>query len=509
MQRSTVFFLILFLSFGLALAQPEVSVVADNVATGSPLYYDHTPNVARSSNGDLVAVWKSADNQVVFSKYDPSFMTWSPAVPISNAGDQALKAGIAADDNGNLYCTWQQRETSGEDWAIFFSKYDGASWTTPVNLTGNDAENEECGIAVNSLGHVFVAWNTDAEPDSSEWVLCIKSEDGGSTWSNPDTLSSNEGIIGGTSTTSGRPVLAKAAGGKMVCAWHEEPDGHPQRESFIAQYDGASWSDEIVYIDVADSANSMYPTIAADSDDNIYMMYVSFISVEEVKMLKKAWGDAAWPNEPSVLFSDPQVTKPNLVIDSNDDMYVIFRRDNAADTTYGLEEEAYMTSDDLGVTWSDQVRLSRENYDAGYGSVALRPSGEGVDFLWRESYVPNSDDADTTAILHARINTLTSIEGQNRTVLKDFQLQQNYPNPFNPSTQITFNIPQAGIFELAVYDLTGRKIRVLESGKLTAGQHTAEWNAVNESGRKAASGIYFYQLKGKNISLTKKMVLVK
>ena len=89
----------------------------------------------------------------------------------------------------------------------------------------------------------LLAWNTDAESNGLEYVLCIYSDDGGENWSSPpDTLSSADGIIGGTSTTSGRPVLARGTNGKMVCTWHEELDLFPNRETFVNQFDGSQYS---------------------------------------------------------------------------------------------------------------------------------------------------------------------------------------------------------------------------------------------------------------------------
>ena len=142
MRVFTVIFILCLIIGGTGvMAQSTPSVVADEIATNDPLYYNHTPNVARTSDGKLFVVWKSADDQIVFSTYDDAFETWSAPVALSSSGDEAVKAGIAADDNGNIYCIWQQRETSGEDYAIFLIKYDGANWSTPANLTGNDAEN--------------------------------------------------------------------------------------------------------------------------------------------------------------------------------------------------------------------------------------------------------------------------------------------------------------------------------------------------------------------------------
>ena len=263
-------FTLLLVMWGSVLAQTSPMVVAGEVLIKSPLYYNHTPNIARTSDGKIVTVWNAAEGQIVFSEYDAVFGTWSPPIALSNAGNKAEKAGITTDENGNIFVVWQQRETSGQDYAIYFTRKMNGFWLTPTNLTGNDVENEEASIALNDQGTIFVAWNTDAEPDGAEFVLCVTSTDGGTSWSDPVRLSSEDGIIGGGSTTSGRPYLARATSGKMVCAWHEEPEGHTDRESFINQYDGSNWLGEISFIYEADSANTMYPAVAVDSKDNIY-----------------------------------------------------------------------------------------------------------------------------------------------------------------------------------------------------------------------------------------------
>ncbi len=90
-----------------------------------------------------------------------------------------------------------------------------------------------------------------------------------------------------------------------------------------------------------------------------------------------------------------------------------------------------------------------------------------------------------------------------------FTLAQNYPNPFNPSTKIGYFLPSAGYYSLIVYDLLGRKVRVLFSGDQPAGPGTAYWDGVDAVGRPVASGIYFYRLQGSEIVSVRKMTLVK
>jgi len=87
----------------------------------------------------------------------------------------------------------------------------------------------------------------------------------------------------------------------------------------------------------------------------------------------------------------------------------------------------------------------------------------------------------------------------------EFALVQNYPNPFNPATTINYRLDQAGMVNLVIYDLLGRKVTTLVDEMKTLGNHTITWNAED-----FASGIYFYRIEtGDSKVLTQKMLLVK
>ena len=88
-------------------------------------------------------------------------------------------------------------------------------------------------------------------------------------------------------------------------------------------------------------------------------------------------------------------------------------------------------------------------------------------------------------------------------------LHQNYPNPFNPSTTISFTVATRGPVELSVFDLLGRRVRILSEGPRSAGQHTVVWDGTDEKGRAVGSGIYVYRLRIADFAQTRKMVLVK
>ena len=86
----------------------------------------------------------------------------------------------------------------------------------------------------------------------------------------------------------------------------------------------------------------------------------------------------------------------------------------------------------------------------------------------------------------------------------DFQLFQNYPNPFNPVTTIRFEVPKSQKIRLSVFDILGREIKVLYDDLAPAGIVSVDF-----SGDEFASGMYIYQLKTEDFSISKKMVLLK
>ncbi len=89
-------------------------------------------------------------------------------------------------------------------------------------------------------------------------------------------------------------------------------------------------------------------------------------------------------------------------------------------------------------------------------------------------------------------------------VPEGFKLSQNYPNPFNPETIIKFYLPQRADVTLTVYNTLGQEVKVLVDAEREAGNHTLTWD-----GSGLANGIYYYQLKTSDVTIAKRMVLMK
>jgi hypothetical protein len=111
-------------------------------------------------------------------------------------------------------------------------------------------------------------------------------------------------------------------------------------------------------------------------------------------------------------------------------------------------------------------------------------------------------------------STFIGIEGEESGDLPvSYALYQNYPNPFNPSTQIAFDIPGEANTKsrvtLTIFDVRGRRVRMLLDAELQPGNHRVAWDGKDGKGRQASSGIYLYTLRcGKTVS-TRKMTILR
>ncbi len=83
------------------------------------------------------------------------------------------------------------------------------------------------------------------------------------------------------------------------------------------------------------------------------------------------------------------------------------------------------------------------------------------------------------------------------------------PNPFNPLTTVHFGVERDGPVSLAVYSVRGERVRTLVAGVLPAGSHAVDWDGRDESGRRAAGGVYIVRIEADGRADERKVALLK
>jgi hypothetical protein len=90
-----------------------------------------------------------------------------------------------------------------------------------------------------------------------------------------------------------------------------------------------------------------------------------------------------------------------------------------------------------------------------------------------------------------------------------FALYQNYPNPARGETSIAYTLPARAELELAVYDLSGRRVATLVDDVRGPGAHEERYDLTDDAGRHLPAGVYVYRLRTGAEAASRKMVITR
>jgi FlgD Ig-like domain/PGAP1-like protein/Fibronectin type III domain len=88
------------------------------------------------------------------------------------------------------------------------------------------------------------------------------------------------------------------------------------------------------------------------------------------------------------------------------------------------------------------------------------------------------------------------------------QIIRAYPNPSAGDVTLEIMMPSRADATLRVYDLAGRRVATLASGRLDSGLHTVQWNRSDAHGGKVAPGVYYYEMRVGGQRLARRVVLL-
>ncbi len=94
------------------------------------------------------------------------------------------------------------------------------------------------------------------------------------------------------------------------------------------------------------------------------------------------------------------------------------------------------------------------------------------------------------------------------TAAPEFGLGPARPNPSTGSTVIVYSLATAVPTELAIYDVTGRRVRTLVSAEQPAGVYENVWDGRDEGGRAVSAGVYFYRLSAGHWQSERKLIVI-
>ena len=90
-----------------------------------------------------------------------------------------------------------------------------------------------------------------------------------------------------------------------------------------------------------------------------------------------------------------------------------------------------------------------------------------------------------------------------------FLLGKPYPNPFNPSVKLNLTIEKQGEFQIKIHNVKGELIRTWNRTFTQKGNHTINWDAIDNLGISVPSGIFFISVENSTEVQREKVILLR
>lgn len=93
-------------------------------------------------------------------------------------------------------------------------------------------------------------------------------------------------------------------------------------------------------------------------------------------------------------------------------------------------------------------------------------------------------------------------------LLTGFSLHPNWPNPFSDVTHLEYELPEASVVDIEMYDVAGRRVhaeRVFGVG----GLNRFAFSGRDRTGRKLPNGVYFYRVSAASGTAIRKMIILR
>ncbi len=202
-------------------------------------------------------------------------------------------------------------------------------------------------------------------------------------------------------------------------------------------------------------------------------------------------------------------------------------------TPIGLRIVSYVEEEGVSVRWNPNSELDLAGYNVMRRPVNAKGDSLGAwmplntELLLKEEFTDESVDP----FSYWEYTVTAEDQSTNESAISNPELYDpdrwagldlvamNFPNPFRPGTgtQISFRVPGVGGEEdkptsvrLTVYDVQGRRVKLLYSGSPPAGRiRTVRWDGSDQGGNSLAAGMYFYRLETSTETLEKKMILLR
>ena len=479
-MKKLLVILVMLIAFSVN-AQWEPSFRLTNASGSSSLSYNNTHNIA--ANGNILhTVWqdnRDGNLEIYYKRSTDGGTTWGTDTRLTNNTSVSGYPGIAV--SGSLvHIIWE--DLRNNNWQIYYKRSTdgGVTWGTDTRLTNITQNSNTPSIAV-SGSIVHAVWHDNR--DGNYEIYYKRSTDGGGSWGSDIRLSNN--------IESSTYASIAVFGSIVHIVWRDFRDSNFEIYYKRSQDAGLSFGAETRLTSNSGASNS--PTIAVSGSVVNTLWDDSRDGTIEIYSKRSIDGGITWGVDQRLTnnTNNAYSYSPSIAV-SGSNVHLVWygNRDSNTDEIY------YNRSQDGGVTWGTDTRLTNNSSVSNFPSIEV--SGSIL-------HVVYCDNAIGWKIYYLRnLTGNVGIQNISTETPSKYSLSQNYPNPFNSTSNLKFQIVNTEDVKLIVYDIMGKEVQTLVNERLQPGTYEAAFDASSLN-----TGVYFYKLITNGFTETKKMLMIK
>jgi hypothetical protein len=464
-----------------------------------------SPRIKTKSDGGFMVVWedfRNSNSDIYLKRLDPNGDPLKDDFRVNDSLGYIYNAtlpDIACDESGNFVVVWQDERDGLDIYGQLFNQLAnpvGANFKVNGD-SGADLHNSpSCDMS--KSGDFVVVWAAQNGNAQNVYGRLF-----GSNGLPKDTCFEINDDDPGVDDPG--PKMSLDSLGNFIVAWKDKRAG--QEHVYLQRYDYNGVKIGGNFPLQSDNPN---PTQSQpDLDLNKRGEFV-VVWVESEKILAQRYDNSATPIDSNIVVVDnPSSSPQNPQVKVTDNGYFVVAWTDHRREGSDIYFQTYLNGSPRGsnhlvntdTAQALQIYPDIDLWDNFLYSVWMdnRIPGDGFDIFFNTLNFKETDVED---------------EEEEKDLPKKFVLYQNYPNPFNPTTRIQFRVQSLEYrgplhTTLTVYNVLGQKVRTLVDGPKKTGSYEVIWDGKDDQGKEATSGIYFYQLRVKDQTLTKKMLLLR